>query len=132
MQSEPQSIDFDWANFTHAPALFQACVILSVIGLGLVALSAFLRLRQLRLWFYLGGAITAGWYLFFTFGILRFGILWPTTSGTEVLFAGVSRSVVSSRAADCVYLVAWYAVSAITAIGVQTIGKKFSKRSFQH
>ena len=132
MQSEPQSIQFDWANFTDAPALFQSCVILSVIGLGFVALSAFLHWRQLRLWFYLVGAITAGWYLFFTFGILRFGILWPTKSGAEILFAGVYRSVVSSRAADYVYLVAWYAVSVITAIGVQTIGRKFSKRSFQH
>ncbi|MDX2045054.1 MAG: hypothetical protein SF097_27840 [Acidobacteriota bacterium] len=131
MQSEAQTFEFDLANFLHTPALLKGCLLSSAIGLGLVALTAFFYLRKFRGLFGASSVLTSGWYLLLTFGIARFGIFWPANTGSEVIYGGVRHIVVISRAADFVYLVAWYSVSVLLAIGVQSITRKWSERCGQ-
>ena len=124
MQSESQTFEFDLANFLDAPVLLKSCLLSSAIGLGLIALTAFFHQRKFRWLFWTSSVLTAGWYLLLTLAIARFGIFWPANNGSEIVYSGVPHIVVISRAADFVYIVAWYAVSVLLVIGIQPIVRK--------
>mgnify|MGYP000558965080 CR=1 FL=1 len=121
MQSGSQTYEFDLMSVLDAPALLKTCLLSSAAGLGLIALTTLLHLRKFRWLFWASSVLTVGWYLLLALAIARFGILWPTNNGSEIVYGGVPHIVVTSRAADFVYVVAWYAVSILLAIGVQTI-----------
>jgi len=131
MQSVSQSFEFDLVNFLDVPVLLKGCIMGSVIGFGLLVLTLLFSRQKFRWLFIVTGLLTGGWYLLFTFGILSLGIWWPTKYGTEILYGGVRHTVVTSQAADLIYLAAWYAVSVLLAIGVQALANKFKKVEVQ-
>ena len=122
MRPSVESIEIDWAHTTHSPCLLKVCLIYSAIGLALVILTVFFRRLHYRgapLIFCIMGILTARYYLLLTFPIFRFGILWPAADGSEVLYNGTHHIVTRTRAADYIYLVAWYAVSSLLALGAR-------------
>jgi len=122
MQPSVEPFEIDLAHTTHSPCLLKVCLIGSAIGLVLVILTVFsgkLHYPGARLIFSTIGVLTVSCYLLQTFTILKFGILWPATEGLDVLYNGTRHIVVWTRAADYIYLVAWYAVSLLLALGAR-------------
>jgi hypothetical protein len=122
MQSSVESVEFDLAYTTHSPCLLKICLIGSTIGLALVISTVFSRRFHYpgaRAVFWIIGVLTFSFYFIHTSAILRNGILWPAADGSEVLYMGTRRLVVWTRAADYIYLVAWYTVSLLLAIGAR-------------
>jgi hypothetical protein len=117
---EPFEFEVDLANITHGRCLLKVCLINSTIGLALVILTVFSRRFHYpgaRAVSWIIGVLTAGFYFLLTSAILKFGMLWPAADGSEVLYGGTRYLVVWTRAADYAYLVAWYAVSSLLALG---------------
>jgi hypothetical protein len=116
------------AHLTHAPCLLKGCLAISAIGLALVVLAAFLRqLRhsRLRAFFWPVCLLTVFWYSVGTFAVLRFGILWPTRDGEQVLYGGGYHTVTMTRAADYIYLAAWYSTSLLAVCGSRAVIQRF-------
>ena len=119
---ESFEFEFDLAHTAHSPCLLKVCLIGSAIGLVFVILTVFsgkLHYPGARLIFYIIAVLTVSCYLLPTFTILKFGILWPAADGLDVLYNGTRHIVVWTRAADYIYLVAWYAVSLLLALGAR-------------
>ncbi len=103
------------------PLLFRNC--LPFIGTLLVVLLAAIAMRtSAHRWFRWVGEVflvlTVIGYLMTTLFVARLGIWWPAPLGNPVP-AGAEEPVVWSPAANIVFLVAWYSVTALGWIGTR-------------
>jgi len=124
----PFEFEIDLANCFDCSRPLSAFLVGSAIGLALVILAAIssrYRYQGVRLLFWIAGVLTIGWYLIHTFAVLKYGILWPATDGSEILWDGARHIIVATRAADYIYLVAWYAVSLLLMLGARAIVRRF-------
>lgn len=128
---QPVEFELDIANCFDCSRPLWGHLVISIIGLTLIVVASFFW-KSPRRWLHalsrFVGALAVVWYLLGTSGVVKFGILWPTTDGDEVLIAGGRYTVTATRAADYIYLVAWYATSLLLAIGARAIGGKFGTK----
>jgi hypothetical protein len=118
----------DLANCFDCSRPLSIHLIGSAIGLALAILAAIsgrYRYQWARLLFWIASVLTVGWYSIKTFAVLKYGILWPATDGSEILWNGARHIVVATRAADYIFLVAWYAVSLLLMLGARAIVRRF-------